>query len=52
LNEGAMASADELIDYCKSRVASFKVPRSVHFVSEWPMSATKVQKHRLRDLLD
>lgn len=43
--------AQTLIDYCRDRVASFKVPRHLRFVSEWPMSATKVQKFRLRERL-
>jgi fatty-acyl-CoA synthase len=29
-------------------MATFKVPRYVRFVSEWPMSGTKIQKARLR----
>ncbi len=43
--------AQSLIDYCRNRVASFKVPRHLRFVTEWPMSATKVQKFRLREQL-
>lgn len=52
LTPGAKANADELIAHCKDEMASFKVPREVHFVSEWPMSSTKVQKFRLKDLLE
>lgn len=48
---GASATPEELIAHCKGTVASFKVPRYVRFVSEWPMSATKIQKFRLRDEL-
>jgi acyl-CoA synthetase (AMP-forming)/AMP-acid ligase II len=51
LTPGAHATEDELIAHCRGRVASFKVPRHVRFVDEWPMSATKIQKHRLRELL-
>jgi fatty-acyl-CoA synthase len=51
LHEAASVGAEELIQFCSSRTASFKVPRHIHFVTEWPMSATKVQKHRLRELL-
>jgi acyl-CoA synthetase (AMP-forming)/AMP-acid ligase II len=51
LEEGAAASAQELIDFCKGRIASFKVPRHVRFVTEWPMSASKIQKFRLREQL-
>ncbi len=47
LNPNAFATAQELIDYCKGKIASFKVPRHIRFVDEWPMSSTKVQKFRL-----
>jgi fatty-acyl-CoA synthase len=49
LKEGARVSAQEIIRYCKGRIASFKIPRYVYFVTDWPMSATKIQKFRLRD---
>jgi fatty-acyl-CoA synthase len=45
------ASEAELIDFCKREIASFKVPRHVRFVSEWPMSSSKIQKFRLRTTL-
>jgi len=48
---GHALSEDEVIDYCRGQIASFKVPRHVRFVTEWPMSATKIQKFRLRDQL-
>jgi fatty-acyl-CoA synthase len=41
----------ELIDFCVGQISSFKVPRYVRFVDEWPMSATKIQKYRLRQQL-
>ena len=47
----AAATEEELIAFCRGRIASFKVPRYVRFVDEWPMSATKIQKHRLREAL-
>ena len=47
----AAATDEELIAFCRGRIASFKVPRYVRFVDEWPMSATKIQKHRLREAL-
>jgi len=40
-----------LIDFCKGEIAGFKVPRYVRFVTEWPMSTSKIQKFRLRDRL-
>ena len=45
------ASEAELIAFCKREIASFKVPRHVRFVSEWPMSSSKIQKFRLRTAL-
>lgn len=49
LHEGEVLSEQDVIDHCRGQMAGFKVPRHVRFVSDWPMSATKVQKHRLRE---
>ncbi len=49
LDAGGTVTEDELLDYCRGRIAAFKVPRYVRFVTDWPMSATKIQKHRLRE---
>ena len=51
LRAGHEATAEELIAFCAQRIARFKVPRHVRFVSEWPMSATKIQKGPLRERL-
>jgi len=45
---GRTLSGQQVIDHCTGHMASFKVPRAVHIVEEWPMSATKIQKFRLR----
>lgn len=47
----AEASEEELIAFVKGRIASFKVPRHIRFVDEWPMSASKIQKFKLRQQL-
>ncbi len=44
-------TVEELIEFCRREIASFKVPRHVRFVTEWPMSTSKIQKFRLRDQL-
>jgi fatty-acyl-CoA synthase len=44
-------SEAELIDFVKQRIASFKVPRHIRFIDEWPMSASKIQKFKLRQQL-
>jgi benzoate-CoA ligase family protein len=48
---GAAVEADELIEFCKQGLASFKRPRRVLFVDELPTNANgKVQRFRLRAL--
>ena len=39
----------ELQQFCIGHIATFKVPRYVRFVTEWPMSGTKIQKFVLRE---
>jgi fatty-acyl-CoA synthase len=51
LHPGASADEDEIVSFCRGKIATFKVPHYVRFVDEWPMSATKIQKFRLRDEL-
>jgi fatty-acyl-CoA synthase len=51
LAPGQTLTEQEVIDYCTGKIARFKIPRYVRFVTEWPMSATKVQKFRLREQL-
>jgi acyl-CoA synthetase (AMP-forming)/AMP-acid ligase II len=51
LNPGAAATEAELVQHCQAELASFKVPRAIYFVDEWPMSSTKIQKFKLRELL-
>jgi len=48
---GVQVSAQELMEFCRREISGFKVPRQVRFISEWPMSASKIQKFRLRDEL-
>jgi len=51
LQPDAKATEAELIEFCKKEVAGFKVPRHVRFVTEWPMSSSKIQKFKLRTAL-
>ena len=51
LAPGQSASEQELIDLCKREIASFKVPRHIRFITEWPMSASKIQRFKLRNEL-
>ena len=51
LKPGAAATEEELIEFCRGRISTFKVPRYVRIVDEWPMSATKIQRFKLREAL-
>jgi len=49
LQPGAGATEQELIDWCRGRIADYKRPRSVDFVSELPRDqAGKLLKRRIR----
>jgi len=40
LREGCTASEQELIEFCRERLATYKVPRQVQFVNEVPKTAS------------
>lgn len=48
---GSSVSDDDIIGACRGHLAKWKIPRHVLFVTDWPMSATKVQKFRLKEML-
>ena len=45
----AVATEAEMINFCRGEIASFKVPRHVRFIEDWPMGATKILKSALRE---
>jgi fatty-acyl-CoA synthase len=50
LREGQAATVEEIRDYCRGKIAHYKVPRYVRFVDAFPMTVTgKVQKFLMRD---
>ncbi|MGH9755151.1 MAG: AMP-binding protein [Blastocatellia bacterium] len=50
LKPDATATEEELRDFCQGKVARFKIPKYVRFVSEFPMTASgKIQKFKLRE---
>ena len=53
LKAGAKASEQEVIDYCKARLADFKCPKTVHFVDDIPKGPTgKLLKRELSRILN
>jgi fatty-acyl-CoA synthase len=51
VRDGAAAlSEDDVREFCRGRIAHFKVPRYVHVTDEFPMTVTgKVQKYKMRE---
>ena len=50
LREGHSATPDEIRDYCRGQIATYKIPRYVRFTTEFPMTVTgKIQKFRMRE---
>jgi fatty-acyl-CoA synthase len=50
LREGQAVTGEELRDWCRGKIAGFKIPRYWRFVDEFPMTVTgKVQKFKMRE---
>jgi len=53
LRPGAAATADELMEFCRARLSSFKKPETVRFVAELPKNPMgKILRRELRATLD
>ncbi|QRF22920.1 acyl--CoA ligase [Alicyclobacillus sp. TC] len=55
LKPGVECSRRDIIEFCQERLAKFKIPRHVWFVSveEWPMTGTgKIQKFKLQEMAE
>jgi fatty-acyl-CoA synthase len=51
LKPGAEASPEDVIEFCRGKIARFKIPQLVRFVDAFPMTVTgKIQKYRMREL--
>jgi fatty-acyl-CoA synthase len=49
--EGADITEADVIDFTRSRIASYKKPKHVLFVDSYPMTASgKIQKYKLREI--
>jgi acyl-CoA synthetase (AMP-forming)/AMP-acid ligase II len=50
LKEGTSATSEELIDFCKRRIARFKAPKSIEFADLLPKTPSgKILKRELRE---
>ena len=51
LKPGESADAEEIREFCRGRIAHFKIPRYVRVTEEFPMTVTgKIQKFRMREM--
>jgi fatty-acyl-CoA synthase len=52
LREGATSTEQDVVEFCKSAIAHYKVPKYIRFVNEFPMTVTgKVQKFVMRQIM-
>jgi len=51
LNEGARATDDEIRQFCRGQIATFKIPRYIRFTDQFPMTVTgKIRKVEMREI--
>ncbi len=51
LKKGVEMTEDEIRDYCRGKIANYKIPKYVKFVEGYPMTASgKIQKFKLREM--
>jgi len=49
LKAGESATTEEIREFCKGKIAHYKIPRYVKFVDSFPMTVTgKIQKFLMR----
>ena len=51
VKQGMTMSEEEVREFCKDRIANYKIPKYVKFVEGYPMTASgKIQKFKLREM--
>lgn len=51
LKAGKNLSEEEVQEFCRGKIARYKIPNYIFFVKEFPMTASgKIQKYKLREL--
>lgn len=51
LDDGARLTEEEVRDWCRGKIARYKIPKYVFFVKEYPLTGSgKIQKFKLREL--
>ena len=51
LKEGASLEPEDVRDFCKGKIARYKIPKYVFFVDSFPLTGSgKIQKYKLKEL--
>jgi fatty-acyl-CoA synthase len=51
LKRGVSLCEEDVKDYCRGKIAWYKIPKYIAFVQSYPMTASgKIQKYRLREM--
>ena len=51
LHEGVKMESEDVRDFCKGKIARYKIPKYVFFIDEFPMTGSgKIQKFKLKEL--
>lgn len=51
LKAGRNATAAEIVEFCRGRIAHFKIPERIRFVDSFPVTLSgKIQKYRMREI--
>jgi fatty-acyl-CoA synthase len=51
LKKGVEMAEDEVRDFCRGKIANYKIPKYVKFVDSFPMTASgKIQKFKMREM--
>jgi fatty-acyl-CoA synthase len=50
-SDGANLQEGDVADFCRNKISWFKIPKYVHFLDVFPMTASqKIQKYKLREM--
>ena len=51
LRDGEEATDEELREFCRGQIATYKIPRYIRFTTEFPTTVTgKIQKFKMREI--
>jgi len=51
LHEGVDMEASDVREYCKDKIARYKIPKYIFFINEFPMTGSgKIQKFKLKEM--